>query len=274
MTEIHADLHTHSTFSDGRLSPGELAAAVAKTTLKAVALTDHDTVEGCTPFLEAAHTAGLHGIPGVELSTTLDRREIHLLGLGVDLHDNMLHDELDRIRRARVRRAEKIVDRLERDRIVLDFGEIRAFAKGGVITRPHIARAMVRAGYVRDIGSAFEKYLADGLPAAVPKDFLTPAEGIALLHGAGAFVSVAHPGINVTADLLAGMRAGGLDGLEVWHPKHPPRIAEELEETARRLDLLPTGGSDYHGIELGFQLLGRFGLTRERYERVAARFSS
>lgn len=260
----------HSTYSDGAARPSSLVDALRGTTVRAAALTDHDSIEGCAEFRSAAAAAGMRGIAGIELSTTFEKREIHLLGYGVNPLCGRFLSELERIKEGRLKRAEKIVDRLKEHRIVLDFDEIRASAKYGVVTRPHIAQAMVEAGYVKDTAAAFDRYIADGLPAAVPKDFLTPEEGVELLREAGAFVSVAHPGATGVKDLLPAMVAGGMAGLEVWHPKHPPRISEELEKTAEELALIPTGGSDYHGYDGGFPLLGRFGLTRERFDLFAA----
>ncbi len=269
MIEIYADLHLHSTFSDGRVNPAELVDALTFTTIHVASLTDHDTLDGSEAFSLAAAERGLLAIPGVELSTTHEEREIHLLGYGFDPGHDRLLSELERIKVGRVRRAEKIVDRLKEHQIVLDFDEIRASASNGLVTRPHIAQAMVRAGYVKDTGTAFDKYIADGLPAAVSKNFLTPAEGVTLLREAGAFVSVAHPGATGMEDLLVEMKAHGMAGLEVWHPKHPPRITDKLEKIAAEHGLLQTGGSDYHGFDTGFIGLGRFGLTRARYDLLA-----
>ncbi len=251
------------------LTPESLVGNLTGTTIKAAALTDHDTMDGCEEFLAAARAEGIHGISGIELSTTFEGREVHLLGYEPDCSHDRLLSELKRIKVGRDRRGEKIVHRLKEHQIILDFDEIRASARFGLVTRPHIARAMVDAGYVKDVAAAFDLYIADGMPAAVSKDFLTPVEGVDLLREAGAFVSVAHPGATPVGDLISEMADHGMGGVEVWHPKHAPRITEELEEIAAKYKLLQTGGSDYHGIDGGFPLLGRFGLTREGYDRLA-----
>lgn len=274
MIEIFADLHLHSSYSDGMLTPEALVMALKGTTIQAAALTDHDTLDGCEEFLAAAGADGLRGIVGIELSTTYEGREVHLLGYEPDRTHGRLLSELNRIKVGRDKRAEKIVDRLKEHQIILDLDEIRASARFGLVTRPHIARAMVDAGYVKDVATAFDRYIADGLPAAVSKNFLTPVEGVNLLREAGAFVSVAHPGATPVRDLIPEMTAHGMGGLEVWHPKHPPRINDELQEIVAAHNLLPTGGSDYHGFDGGFPLLGRFGLTREGYDRLAREFSN
>ncbi len=270
MIKIHADLHTHTNFSDGILSPNELIARAVDAGLSVLALTDHDTVDGCTPLAEAARGGPVEVIPGIELSTTEGLHEIHLLGLHVDVEHRRLGEEIARMRHLRLVRAEKTVDRLKELGIVLDLDEIRASTRNGLIARPHIAAAMVRAGSVRNQAQAFDKYLGDGRPAAVPKNFLTPQDGIRLLREAGAFVSVAHPGATGVEGILEELRDCGMGGVEVWHPTHTPPQAERLLQQAESLGLVPTGGSDYHGYDYKrSSIFGRFGLTEERYQKLA-----
>jgi predicted metal-dependent phosphoesterase TrpH len=268
VSQIYADLHAHSNFSDGQTTPEELLIRAGYAGLSVIALTDHDTVDGIDPFLSAASEGTPQAVPGVELSCTEGPYEIHLLGYWIDPTERGLRSELKRIREARLRRAERMVDRLRDHRIVLDFDEVIGLTRNGLVGRPHIAEAMVRAGHVPDRHSAFRLYLGDGKPAAVPKEFLTPTEGIDLIRKAGGWVSVAHPAVTKADGLLARLGSQGLGGLEVWHPKHANREIEQYMEASRSLGLVPTGGSDYHGLEAGATILGHYGLTQERYERV------
>jgi predicted metal-dependent phosphoesterase TrpH len=209
-------------------------------------------------------------VPGVELSTTEGDVEVHLLGYWIDPEHAPLRRELTRIREARIERARKIIDRLEKLDITLDFDEVMDLTENGLVGRPHVAEAMVRAGAAPDARTAFRLYLRDGKPAAIPKRFLSPAEGIRLIRGAGGVVSVAHPSVTKSEGMLPKLKIEGLAGMEVWHPKHTYREIERLTELANSIDLVPTGGSDYHGIESGATILGHYGLTQECYERFAA----
>lgn len=269
MTVIHADLHTHTHHSDGVLTPAELLARAIEVDLRVLSVTDHDTTDAVYPLTLAAENTAVTIVPGVELSTTWEKKEIHLLGYWVDPAYEPLIEALAKIRGERFTRAEKIVDRLKDQQITLDLDAIREATPGGLIGRPHIADAMVDGGYVPDRNAAFDGYLADGMPAVSPKNFLTPQEGIALLREAGGFVSVAHPGATRILSDLETMCEWGLQGVEVWHPHHAYGVVQKLSAAADELGLVPTGGSDYHGIDGNRMVFGRFGLTEERYQALA-----
>lgn len=270
MSQIYADLHTHTHFSDGTISPKELLLRAGFAGLSVIALTDHDTVDGFGPMVESAMPGSPEVIPGVELSCTDGDTEIHLLGYDVDPDHGPLLAELRRIRDRRVQRAQRIIDRLREFQIVLDFDEVMALTRNGLVGRPHIAEAVVRGGHVPDTESVYRKYLGDGRPAAVPKRFLSPDDGIRLIREAGGWVSVAHPGVTRIDPWIAKLSNHGLAGLEVWHPKHTLREIDRFLQTTEKRELVPTGGSDYHGIDSGATILGHYGLTRERYERFRA----
>lgn len=270
MSQIYADLHTHTHFSDGIISPKELLLRAGFAGLSVIALTDHDTVDGFAPMIESAMPGSPEVIPGVELSCTEGETEVHLLGYDIDPDHARLREELQRIRARRVERAERIVDRLRDFRIVLDFDEVMGLTRNGLVGRPHIAEAMIRGGHVADQETVYRKYLGDGKPAAVPKRFLSPADGIRLIREAGGWVSVAHPGVTRMDARLPDLVDGGLAGLEVWHPKHTLREIDRFASACDRLELVPTGGSDYHGYDSGATILGHYGLTRDRYERFRA----
>lgn len=266
--QIFADLHAHSHFSDGGISTEELHIRAGFAGLSAIALTDHDTIDGIAPMIDAAPAGAPEVVPGVELSCTEGETEIHLLGYWIDPEHARLRKELSRIREGRVRRAERIVDRLRDFRIVLDLHEVMALTRNGLVGRPHIAEVMVRGGWVTDTETVYRKYLGDGKPAAVPKKFLSPVEGVRLLRDAGGVVSVAHPGVTRVDSMLPNLAKEGLDGLEVWHPKHSTREIERLLQLTGELGLVPTGGSDYHGTRAGATILGHYGLTRDGFEKL------
>jgi len=267
VSTIHADLHAHSDFSDGLIPPEELLLRAGYAGLSVLALTDHDTVDGIGPMIRSALAGSPDVIPGIELSCTEGEREIHLLGYWIDPDDRWLGEALRKIREGRIARAERIIDRLRAFRIVLDLDEVMALTRNGLVGRPHIAEAMVRGGWATDRDSVYRKYLGDGKPAAVPKRFLSPQKGIHLIRNAGGVASVAHPCVTPARRLLPDLAAGGLFGLEVWHPKHTVREIQALSSIAETLDLVPTGGSDYHGIDAGATILGHYGLTQTGYER-------
>ncbi|MFH1680938.1 MAG: PHP domain-containing protein [Candidatus Eisenbacteria bacterium] len=268
MSEIYADLHLHSDFSDGVVAPPELLVRAGYAGLSVVALTDHDTLDGVEPILAAARDGGPEVVPGVELSCTEGEREIHILGYWIDPGHPGLCAELARMREKRVRRAETIIDRLRTYQIDLRIEDVLSLTKNGLVGRPHIADAMVRGGWAADAESVYRKYIGDGKPAAVPKRFLTPPEGIRLIRDAGGISAVAHPGVSRLEDLLPGLAGEGLVALEVWHPKHSSREVERFAALADRIGLLPTGGSDYHGFDQGATMLGHYGLTEERFARL------
>ncbi|RPJ49360.1 MAG: PHP domain-containing protein [Candidatus Latescibacterota bacterium] len=267
---IHADLHTHSDYSDGSIPPPELLLRAGYAGLAAIALTDHDTVDGVEPMRGAAPEGAPEVIAGLELSCMDGDDEIHILGHWVDPDYPPLRTELARIRGMRVRRAESILDRLRAHRIVLDLEDVMGLTRNGLVGRPHIAEAIVRRGLVPDLETVYRKYLGDGRPAAVPKRSLSPADGVRLIRRAGGIASVAHPGVGAIRNLLPPLAASGLAGLEVWHPKHSSRDVERFTALAEQLGLVPTGGSDYHGLDSGATILGHYGLTEDRFERYRA----
>jgi predicted metal-dependent phosphoesterase TrpH len=247
------DLHTHTVHSDGTTTPEDNVSLAKEVGLAGLALTDHDTVTGWEQMREACERHGLAFIPGIELSTERDGRSVHLLGYWVDPTDPALLDECDRLRNERSRRAEDICAKLDALGVGVDVARVRSFAGDAPIGRPHIASAMIEAGHVRDIQTAFDEFLADGGPAYVPKYAVDPVRGVALLRAAGGGVVLAHPGVSedgggaVTADLLDELVAAGLDGVEVDHPTHTPDMVARWRDLAQARGLLVTGASDFHG---------------------------
>lgn len=245
--EFVADLHVHSTASDGVLTPEQVVAAAERQRLKAIALTDHDTLEGLLPAQAAGRALGIEVIDGVELSTEWRGEEVHVLGYFVSPGDGDLARVLARLRRARVERAQEMVKRLARLGLHLRWEEIRAQAGTESVGRPHIARALVQAGYVPTVKAAFELYLNRGCPAYVPRMKLTPAEAIALVQRSGGVAVLAHPGLLSRPEVLEELLPLGWQGVEVFYPQHSELVMAALLAIARDRGLVPTGGSDFHG---------------------------
>ncbi len=247
---MKADLHMHSTASDGALSPAALAQRAAQMGFDVIALTDHDSVEGVAEAAQAAKALGMTLIPGVELSCGA-QREIHVLGYGFDPRDEALLAFCREKRMQRERRTEKMVERLCEIGKPIDLARVRALA-GGAVGRPHVARALVEAGHVKSVSEAFDRFLAPGKPGYVPKKELRVADAVALIAKAGGVAVLAHPmemrcGEMAIEALVGEWKGQGLAGLEVWHPSAANNHAAFLLGLAQREGLLVTGGSDYHG---------------------------
>jgi predicted metal-dependent phosphoesterase TrpH len=249
------DLQTHTTASDGALPPAAVVEAAQHAGLHAIAITDHDTVDGLDEATAAGARLGVRVVPGVELSAHYGDDELHLLGLHLGDRATM-RDALADLRQQRVRRAERIVATLNAHGIPVTMEAVRQEAGDGAIGRPHIARAMLAAGVVKEFREAFDKWLGFGRPAYAPKDRFDVADAIALVHRAGGLAVWAHPGVDATPLRIERLAAMGLDGVEVLHPSHPPYLSERLVEYVEKARLLPSGGSDWHGTLDGPRRLG------------------
>ncbi|WPD20050.1 PHP domain-containing protein [Thermaerobacter composti] len=273
-----ADLHTHTTASDGTVTPEERIQMARRAGLEYVGITDHDTLAGLPAARAAARAAGIGLVPGVELSTDVDlgsrRVGVHVLGYWVKEDDPPLVELLAQRRASRERRLARILERLAQVGIVLDEGRIRALARGGAVGRPHVARALVEAGVVATVAEAFERYLTPGKPGYVPRAPLAPEAAIAAIRAAGGVPVLAHPGLlpERLHALWPVWQRHGLAGVEVYHTKHSPEQAAAFLRRARELDLLPTGGSDCHGPQPGQPaLIGRVRIPVEWVERLRER---
>ncbi len=264
------DLHSHSTASDGSRAPADVMAAAQAAGLSAIALTDHDTVAGIAEAQAAANTHGIRLVPGVELSAVEGDVETHLLGLHLS-HPQEIATGLAALRDMRRQRAVRIVKRLNELGVRINFASVQEQAGDGAIGRPHVARAMVQEGWATDVRDAFERYLGNGRPAFVPKDRLAMRDAIAMIHRAGGLAVLAHPGHTGTRERLEGLAELGLDGVEVLHPSHGAEDVARLKTLAEFLDLVPSGGSDWHGGDDGPRTLGVMRVPAEWLARQDAR---
>ena len=268
------DLQVHTDASDGARSPTLVVEAARAASLAAIAITDHDTIDGLAEATDAGAVLGVRIVRGVELSTHFGSDELHLLGLHLSNTETM-RVALQQFQTDRVARAEQIVATLNRLGVAVTVEAVLQEAGRGAVGRPHVARAMIAGGYVRDFREAFDRWLGFGRPAYVDKPHFDVAEGIALVHRAGGLAVWAHPGDHATSARVATLAEMGLDGVEVLHPGHPPVITQKLFAIVEAAGLLPSGGSDWHGTHdgarrLGGQLVPKAWLDRQDAE-VAAR---
>jgi predicted metal-dependent phosphoesterase TrpH len=250
------DLHTHSTASDGSLTPTELIALGIKRKLKALALTDHDTVNGLEEAKKAACGSGLSLIPGIELEIagTLEgvHGEFHLLGLGITNVSRAFTEATTMLARCREERNREILAKMDELKIKASYDEIRAFSGGLIIGRPHFAAFLVKRRIVKNIAQAFDRYLGKGKPLYVPKTGLEFEHAVSIINESGGLAILAHPMSLYVAwgrlpELVKNLQRRGLQGLEAWHPTAKVKDCKRLEELAKSLGLYITAGSDFHG---------------------------
>jgi len=254
-----ADLHVHSTFSDGLLTPTSLVERAAGIGLSAISITDHDAVAGVGEALKRGEELGIEVVPGVEISAGIDAQEIHVLGYCFDHANADLNTWLQRFQAVRVDRVGRILDRLESIGIHVDYDYVIALGGPGAVGRPHIAKALVEYGYVGTESEAFETLIGDGCPGYMSRERVTPAEAIDIIRRAGGVAGWAHPAIERHDEWLASFVEVGLQALEVVHPDHSRDDVDRYRRLAERFGLVPTGGSDFHGNDKeGAQTLGRY----------------
>ncbi len=243
----HVDLHVHSNASDGECSPTDVVARAAVAYVPVIALTDHDTLSGATEAEVAGQRLGVRVVTGCEFSVSVPWGEMHLLGYFLPGDDAELGRFLAEQRAMRQNRALEMVARLKRAGVPVDESGIAVEARGGAVGRPHVARVLVRLGVVADVSEAFNKYLAANRPGYVPKRLPPLAEVTALVRGLSGVTSAAHLRARASRAVLKELRAGGVDGVEVLHPAHDEATVARLGSLATILNMLPTGGSDWHG---------------------------
>jgi predicted metal-dependent phosphoesterase TrpH len=253
------DLHTHTSFSDGTNTPSENVALALERGLSGIAITDHDTTDGFGESITAAAAVDLEMVTGIEFSAEYEGASLHVLSYWVDPGHAPLREELQRLTDTRLRRGEMMVTKLQDLGYEISFERVRAIAGGGLIARPHVARAMVEAGIVPTEKEAFDRYISDDGIAYVPKHALHPMDALRLIAGAGGVCVLAHPGMwkgagSVPDILIEEMAEGGMVGLEIDHPDHDEQQRAYYGVMAERLDLVPTGASDCHGARYDYRL--------------------
>jgi predicted metal-dependent phosphoesterase TrpH len=248
-----ADLHLHSTISDGRLTPTEVVDLAYRRGVRVMSLTDHDIVDGLDEaFAAAARYPDLTLIPGIEMSTDVPGNEVHILGHFIDRHNQEFKRKLARLQESRLGRARRMVEKLDALGKPVAWERVESFAGQGAVGRPHIALAMVEAGHVSSVNEAFELYLGRNGPAYVERQRLSPQEVVEMITGVGGLATLAHPrelrAAGGLEELLQMLVSAGLTGMEVYYQDYGPEEIEHLRTLAKKHGLLPLGGSDYHGL--------------------------
>lgn len=244
------DFHTHSTLSDGRLTPTQLVDLAASRGVRVMALADHDTLAGhAEARAAAARHPGFLLVPAVEISCDLPGTELHMLGLFVDPENARLSTELEGFRRGREERGLAMVKALAAQQVPISWDRVRELAGEAAVGRPHLALALIEAGHVATFNEAFDRFLGRGMAAYVERDTIGPADAITMIRDAGGLAVFAHPSFTTDYESVAAMLAAqGLFGMEVYYKAYEPPLVESLRVLAARLGLFPLGGSDFHGV--------------------------
>ena len=271
--KAEVDLHLHTLASDGRLTPTQLVQLAASQGLRTISVSDHDTTDGLAEAIESAKDyPDLRIIPGIELSADVPGDEVHVLGYFIDPEDTALQSELTRFREGRMGRAKAMVDKLGNLGIQVEWERVQHFAGDGAVGRPHIALALVEAGYCKEPKDAFPEYLGRNGLAYVERVKLTPAQAVGMIQSAGGVAVLAHPAyMNDMEAGIANLAGAGLVGMEVHYAKYREDTIRQLARLAREYDLIPCGGSDYHGLGNSDECLpGENGPPMESVERLEA----
>ena len=263
-----ADLHLHTQFSDGTFTPEELVERASKLGFAAIALTDHDTVEGCARAAAACAASGMEFISGTELTAEHAGTEVHILAYFVDTQNQVLLTRIAGFQSVRQNRIREMVAALNQLGIPLQAESVFALANCKSPGRPHVARALVKEKLIGSLDEAFERYLKKGRPAWVPKTKMSALEAVELIHQAGGLAVMAHPGLNRTDEIIPELVAAGLEGIECFHTKHSTAMAERYLGIADKYHLLVTGGSDCHGFSKVKPLIGTVKLPYEHVQKL------
>ncbi len=270
---MYADLHTHTTRSDGTYSPKGLVSLAALKGLKAIAITDHDTTSAIEEAMAVADYYNVKIIPGVELSCEHSGSEVHLLGYFLDEENERLKEVLAIQRRRRIMRMEKMVGKLRESGFSIRLDDVFRRAEGGVVGRPHLASELLAKGYISDLRLAYKKYIAPGRPFYVPPMRLDLNEAVSLLHDCGAIAVLAHP-VFLPSDVLSNIISNVcIDGIEVYYPDHSLAFRERLLEAASQKGFIVTGGSDFHGERKASNWFGKVGMTEDLFLKLMDRYA-
>ena len=265
---MFADLHMHTCFSDGTYTPEELAGHGERVGLKVMALTDHDTIDGCARMSAACADRGIEFVSGCEFTVEINGFEVHLLGYFLDLENTRLLSELAKYQGVRRNRIHEMVAKLNEHGIEITSEAVMRLADCDAPGRPHIGRALVEAGHCCNLDAAFQKWLKKGKPAWVPKAKLSAAQAIDLIHEANGLAVLAHPGLYHRDEVITPLVEQGMDGLECFYTRHSTPVTEHYLMLAEQYNLLVTGGSDCHGENKGKPLLGSVKLPLSFVEKM------
>lgn len=258
MQEAWVDLHVHTNFSDGLLTPTQVVRKVKEAGLKAVGIVDHDTIDGISEAVNAGSRLGIEIVPGVELSSQYEGKDIHIIGFYFDPDHPRLMKYLECFRQERYRRAAKMIRNLNQIGICLTMEEVECRARGRCIGRPHLAEVLMEKGYVETFQEAFQRYIGYGSQVYEEKYRINPDEAIALISEARGLSFLAHPGYVLSDNIICRFIKAGLDGIEIVHPKFNQERTQHLHQFAQNHGLLVSGGSDCHGGRNGYFFIGQY----------------
>lgn len=247
MKEKFVDLHIHTSASDGLIPPEKVVEIAKDVGLSAIAIADHDTIDGIFKAKDKAQELQMELIPAVELSVSYKGDDFHMLGYLIDYEDEDFRERIESFREERLQRGEKMVKKLNEMGINLSIDAVRAIAQNSSVGRPHLADALLKGEYVHTYEEAFARYLGYHAPAYVPKKYLTPEQGIDLIHVVNGVAVLAHPGTTRRDELIPDLISFGLDGLEAYHCQYRPETTQYYINLANKFGLIHTGGSDCHG---------------------------
>lgn len=262
------DLHMHTNYSDGQHTPEELILKVKEAEIDLISITDHDTVDGIAEGIEFGKRNGVEVIPGLEISSDIRDREVHILGYFIDTNNKELADYLKFFRAERIKRAARIAEKLNALGLSIELSDIMDVAKNSAVGRPHIAKAMVKKGLVTNYFEAFSKYIGNGCPAYERKVHVSPRSAFKIISDAGGLSFIAHPG-NLPDKIMVELIEAGLDGIEVIHPSHLPYQIKHYRGIVNEYFLLESGGSDFHGGDRNdYTNLGKYTIGISKVEAM------